>query len=142
MSQHMTTEEYRSFLGEGTRTLKLATVGANGQPHVVPIWAILDGEEIVFTTGRNSVKARNMQRDPRVALCVDDEAPPYSFVMVEGTVQTSLNPPDMLNWTTRIAAHYMGADRADEYGRRNADLDELLVRVTPTRVIAVKGVAD
>lgn len=141
MSRKMTTEEYRSFLGEGTRTLKLATVGANGQPHVVPIWAILDGETIVFTTGRTSVKARNMQRDPRVALCVDDEAPPYSFVMVEGTAQVSLNPPDKLSWTTRIAAHYMGADRADEYGRRNADLDELLVRVTPTRVIAVKGVA-
>ena len=142
MARQMTDDEYRSFLSEQARTGKLATVGADGRPHVVPIWFVLDGETIVFTTGRGSAKARHLRRDPRVALCVDDEAPPFAFVLIEGTAQVALNPPEMLAWTTRIGGRYMGAARAEEYGRRNADLDELLVRVTPTKVIAQTGIAD
>jgi PPOX class probable F420-dependent enzyme len=142
MAQQMTPEEYRSFLTAGTRTAKVATTGADGRPHVVPIWFVLDGDTVVFTTGDRTAKALHMRRDPRVALCVDDETPPYAFVLIEGTVDISPNPPDMLDWTTRIARRYMGADLAEAYGQRNAVAGELLVRVTPTRVIARKGIAD
>ena len=76
MAQQMTPEEYRSFLTTGTRTAKLATVGADGRPHVVPIWFVLDGDTVVFTTGERSAKALHMRRNPRVAFCVDDETPP------------------------------------------------------------------
>jgi PPOX class probable F420-dependent enzyme len=138
----MTPEEYRSFLTAGTRTAKVATVGANGRPHVVPVWFVLDGDTVVFTTGERSAKALHLRRNPRVALCVDDETPPYAFVLIEGTADVSPNPPDRLDWTTRIARRYMGADLAEAYGRRNAVEGELLVRVTPTRVIARKGIAD
>lgn len=142
MAQQMTPEEYRSFLCEGTRTGKLATVGADGRPHVVPIWFVLDGDTIVFTTGRGTAKAKHIARNPRVALCIDDERPPFAFVLVEGSAETTLNPPDMLAWTTRIGGRYMGAELAGAYGKRNADIDELLVRVTPIRVIATRDVAD
>lgn len=142
MAEHMTPDEYRDFLSSGTRTGKLATVGADGRPHVVPIWFVLDGETIVFTTGGDTAKGRHIRRDPHVALCVDDEAPPYAFVLVDGTVEVSTDLSDMLHWATRIAARYMGVERADQYGRRNAVPGELLVRVTPTRIIAHKGVAD
>jgi PPOX class probable F420-dependent enzyme len=70
------TAEQQAFLLEGTRTGKLATVRKDGRPHVVPIWFVLDGDTLVFTTGEASVKAANMRRDPRVAFCVDDETPP------------------------------------------------------------------
>jgi PPOX class probable F420-dependent enzyme len=142
MAQRMTTEEYRGFLTAGTRTAKVATIGADGRPHVVPVWFVLDGDTVVFTTGERSAKALHMQRNPRVALCVDDETPPYAFVLIEGTVETSPNSPDMLDWSTRIARRYMGADLAEAYGKRNAVASELLVRVTPTRVIARTGIAD
>lgn len=142
MAQKMTKEEYNAFLSEGARTGKLATVGPDGQPHVVPIWYVLDGDAIIFMTGESTAKAKHMRREPRVALCVDDESPPYAFVMVQGTVQYSPNPPEMLDWSTRIAARYMGAVLAESYGKRNAVDGELLVRLTPTRVIASKGVAD
>ena len=142
MSQQMTSEECRSFLTTEARTAKLATVSADGRPHVVPIWFVLDGETVVFTMGRSSAKAKHIARDPRVALCIDDETPPFAFVLIEGTAETTLNPPDMLEWTTRIGGRYMGAGLADAYGKRNADLDELLVRVTPGKIIATKGVAD
>lgn len=72
----MNPHEYRTFLQAGTRTLKLATTRRDGRPHVAPVWFLLDGDTIVFTTGADTVKGRDLRRDGRVALCVDDERPP------------------------------------------------------------------
>jgi PPOX class probable F420-dependent enzyme len=88
------------------------------------------------------VKARNMRRDARVSLCVDDEEPPFSFVLVEGTALMAAEDPDHLTWATRIAGRYMGAELAEAYGRRNAVPGELLVRVTLDRIGARKNIAD
>jgi len=137
----MTPEQRRAFLMHGTRTGKLATIRADGRPHVVPIWFVLDGDDIILTTGATSVKARNMRRDPRVSLAVDDQQPPYSFVMVEGAATLTEVAPDLLAWATRIGGRYMGADRAQEYGRRNGVPGELLVRITPTRFTAEADIA-
>jgi PPOX class probable F420-dependent enzyme len=141
MSSMMLPDEVQRFLAYGTRTAKLATVRADGRPHVVPVWFVLDGDDIVFTTGTTTVKAAAMRRHPRVALCVDDETPPYAYVTVEGTATVDPDAHDVLTWATRIAARYMGADQAEEYGRRNAVPGEALVRVTPTKIIAEKDVA-
>ena len=135
------TPEIRAFLLEATRTGKLATVRADGRPHIVPIWFLLDGDTIVFATGEGSVKARNMRRDPRVCLCVDDEQPPFAFATVEGTATFSDNMQDLTIWATRIAGRYMGQQLAEQYGRRNAVPGELLVRITPTKVIFEKDIA-
>ena len=142
MSQQMTAEERRGFLTAGTRTLKVATVRADGQPHVVPVWFVLDGDTVVFTTGEDTLKGRHLRRDPRVALCVDEETPPFAFVLIEGTAELIRNAPDLLDWATRIAHRYMGAERAAAYGTRNAVDSELLVRVTPTKIIALAGISD
>lgn len=142
MSQPMTRDEYLRFLAEGSRTGKLATVTADGRPHVVPIWFVLDGETVVFTTWKTTAKARHIARDPRVTLCVDDERPPFAFVMLEGIAETIDDAAALLPWTTRLAARYVGADLAETFGRRNAVDGELLVRVRPTRVIAVKDISD
>ncbi len=139
--QEMTQAEYRSFLLEGTRTGKLATVRKDGRPHVVPIWFDLDGDTIVFTTGGKSVKAANMMRDSRVCICVDDETPPFAFIQIEGEADLSYNPDQLLYWATRIGGRYMGAELAEAYGKRNGVEGELLVRVTPTKIIAQKDVA-
>jgi PPOX class probable F420-dependent enzyme len=137
----MTDAEIRAFLLDGTRTGKLATVRADGRPHVVPIWFVLDGTALVFTTGLHTVKAANMRRDPRVTLCVDDQAPLYSYVTIEGTATIIQDAPDILEWATRIGARYMGADEAEAFGRRNAVPSEALVRVVPTRIIAERDIA-
>lgn len=138
----MTTAEYRSFMLDRARTANLATVRADGQPHVAPVWFDLDGDAIVFMTGEDTVKGRNMKRDPRVSLCVDDEQPPFHFVLIEGTAELSADDPDKLYWSTRIAGRYMGEELAESYGRRNAVPGELLVRVTPARTVARKNIAD
>ena len=136
----MTKEEYKEFLLQGTKTGKLATVREDGRPHVVPIWYELDGDNLVFTTGETSVKAKNMTRDPRISISVDDQTPPYSFVTIEGTANFSKDPEEMLYWATRIGGRYMGEDKAEAFGKRNAAEGELLVKITPTKVIAHKDV--
>lgn len=135
-------EERRAFLSSGTRTGKLATVRRDGRPHVQPVWFVLDGDDLVFTTGASTVKGRNLRRDPRASLVVDDEAPPFAFARVDGVASLSEDPDEMLRWATRIAERYMGADRADAYGRRNAVPGELLVRLVPTHIVSEAGVAD
>jgi len=136
----MTRDEWRAFLADGTRTGKLATVRADGRPHVVPIWFVVDGEDLAFTTGGGSVKARTMRRDPRVCLCVDDERPPFAFAMVEGTASLSEDPAELLRIATAVGARYMGPERAEEFGRRNGGPGELLVRVAPSHVFALDDI--
>jgi len=138
--EEMTKEEYKVFMLDGTKTGKLATVRRDGRPHVVPIWYDLDGDDIIFQTGANSVKANNMKRDPRVSITVDDQEPPYSYVQIEGTVTFSDNMKHMLYWATKIGGRYMGQDQAEAFGRRNAVPGEILVRLKPNRVLAYRDV--
>lgn len=140
--QKMTPAEVRSFLLDQARTAKLATVRADGRPHVAPVWFDLDGDTLVFTTWHTSVKAANLRRAPRVCLCVDEETPPFSFVQIEGIATISEDAGELLTWATRIAGRYMGAAQADAFGRRNAVPGELLVRVAPTRIVAQKNISD
>jgi PPOX class probable F420-dependent enzyme len=135
-------EDVRGFLLEGTRTAALATVRADGRPHVAPIWFTLDGDEIIFTTWHASVKGRNLRRDARVALTVDDERPPFAFVSIEGDAELSEDLDELRHWPTRIASRYMGADRAAACGARNGVPGELLVRVRPTTIVGQWGVAE
>jgi PPOX class probable F420-dependent enzyme len=141
MAQKMTDEEWRAFVADGTRTGKLSTVRADGSPHVAPIWFLLDGDELVFNTGKDTVKGRNLARDGRVALCVDDDRPPFHFVVLNGRAQLSEKLDEVRHWATRIAARHMGEDRAEEYGARNGVPGELLVRVSIDQVVAVKDLA-
>ena len=141
MPRKMTPEEIRAFLSHGTRTAKVATSGPGGQPHVMPVWFALDGDELVFTTWGDSVKGRNLRRDLRAAIVVDEEVAPYAFVHIRGHVTLSEDLDELLRFATAIAGRYMGADRAEEFGRRNAVPGELLARLRPERVIAQADVA-
>ena len=141
MPREMTPEQVRSFILHGTRTAKVATVINDGQPHVMPVWFVLDGEQIVFTTGATSIKGRNLRRDPRIALVVEDDEPPFAFVHVRGRVTIHEDLDELLQFATEIGGRYMGEARAEEFGQRNAVPGELLVRVTPERVIAEANVA-
>lgn len=142
MSRAMADGERRNFLSAGTRTGKLATVRADGRPHVAAIWFVPDGDDAVFMTGARTVKGRNLRRDGRASLLVDDEAPPFAYVRIDGVVEICEDADEMLAWSTRIARRYMGEERAEAYGRRNAVPGELLVRLRAAHVVTEAGVAD
>ncbi|WP_413756027.1 PPOX class F420-dependent oxidoreductase [Streptomyces sp. MMBL 11-3] len=142
MAQKMTDEEWRAFVSHGTRTGKLSTVRADGRPHVAPIWFLLDGEDLVFNTGKDTVKGRNLARDGRVALCVDDDQPPYAYVVLQGHARISEDLDDVRLWAGRIGARYMGEERAEEFAARNGVPGELVVRVAIEKVLAEAAVSD
>lgn len=136
----MPREQWIQFALTGTRTGKLAVTRADGTPHVTPIWFLIDstaGEDaVIFTTHHTSVKANVLRHSPRFSMCVDDQQPPYSYVLVDATATLSEDLDDLLHWATRIGARYMGEDKAEQFGRRNAVPGELLVRAPITKVIA------
>lgn len=137
----MTHEEALEFLGSGTRTGKLATVRADGRPHVVPIWFVVDQGDVVFTTWHESVKLRNLTADSRAAMVVDLEEPPFAYVMVEGRVSISDDIDQLRGFATRIGGRYMGESRAEEFGARNGVPGEVVVRLLIDRIVAKDDVS-
>ena len=136
--------EVRAFLTAlPARTGKLATVRADGRPHVAPVWIEVDDDgALLFNTGAGTVKGRNLAREGRAAICVDDERPPFSFVLVEGPVEINDDVVEVRHWAERIGGRYMGADRAKEYGARNGVAGELLIRLRPEHVTSAVDLAD
>jgi PPOX class probable F420-dependent enzyme len=142
MARDLSADERREFLLEGTRTGKVATTRADGRPHITPVWFTLEGDEILFTTAETSLKAKTIRRDPRVAMCVDDQQPPFSYVLVEGTATLSDDLDELRRVATAVGGRYMGAERAGEFGARNAVPGELVVRITATHIVARADIAD
>jgi general stress protein 26 len=119
----------------------------DGSSHVVPICFVLDDnnssrarvENIIFTTNSISVKAKNIQYNNRVSICVDDQTPPFSFVIVYGNAKIyHYKQNDRFKWATKIAERYMGKSNAEAYGRRNSTEGEVLVRIKSTKLLQKK----
>jgi PPOX class probable F420-dependent enzyme len=145
----MSQTEIRRFLMKDTFTGKLATVREKGGSHVIPIWFFVDDKnrkrglgDIVFTTGSETTKAKNIRFDKMVSICVDDQTPLFSFVTIFGVAKIMpYKQREVLKWATKIAERYMGKSKAQEYGKRNSGEGEVLVRITPKRIIAEKDIA-
>jgi PPOX class probable F420-dependent enzyme len=134
---------WQSFVGASpARTGKLAVTRLDGSPHVAPVWVDLDGDDLLFMTSADTIKGKSILRDGRVAICFDDERPPFSFVTLSGHTTTSTDPDELLLWATRIAGRYMGPQQAQAYGARNAVPPEMVVRLHVDHVVAVVDVAD
>jgi PPOX class probable F420-dependent enzyme len=142
MTGEMNAAEREAFLdATPARTAVLAVTRKDGRPIGAPIWFVRDGEELVFTTGADTLKGKALRRDPRVALTIQDELPPFSYVIAEGEARWSEDMDELLHWATVIGGRYMGEEVAEQYGKRNAVPGELLVRVRPTRWQSAKDLA-
>lgn len=70
----------------GKNFAHIATLMPDGSPQVTPVWVDFDGENILFNTAEGRRKTRNLDRDGRVAISVHDQANPYRYLQVRGTV--------------------------------------------------------
>ncbi len=140
--REMSRHEAFAFLAEDSRTGKLATASPAAVPHVAPIWFVVDGEDIVFTTWHASVKGRNLHANPQAALVVDRMEFPHDFVLVRGPVAIERSPADPVGWATRIAARYVPAGRAEEFGERNGVPGEWLCRLKVEWLVAQAAIAE
>jgi PPOX class probable F420-dependent enzyme len=141
MVHKMSDEDAWAFLREGSRTATFASVRPNGLPHATPTWYAVDGNEVVFTTWHETVKAANIRAHPSVVVLVQDPEPPYAYVAVEGEARLIDDLAQCRAISTLLGAKYMGADRAEEFGKRNGVEGELVVRVRPTKIHGQANVA-
>jgi hypothetical protein len=142
MTHAMTPDECRRFLWKGNHTMVVATLRADGRPHLTPVWYTLDGERVVFQTPGSSVKVRHIRRDPRITLFVDDETPPFAYVTIEGTAEVVQSPAETRNWVERIGARYLGEDQAEAYRERYLSAGDVLVWASPEKISGYDFVAD
>lgn len=131
----MTAEERRAFLTSGTRTGHVGLVRGDGRPHVTPVWFVLDGDDVIFTTKADSVKGQTLADGDRVTVSVDHPHPPYAFVMIEGTVSVSGEPEELWRWKFAIADRY-AKDGAPGDGSSTGP-GEVLVRIAPVGMVAI-----
>ncbi len=109
----------------------LATVAADGGPQVTPLWIEVDGDDLLVNTARGRAKARNVERDQRVALSVIDPGDPYNVVVVRGTVvEVTTEGADA--HIDRLAKKYLGVD---EYPMRQPGEVRLTIRIRTDRIL-------
>ena len=111
-------EEVRAFLGEPEHLVRLATVDDDGAPHVVPIWFVFEDDRIWITPRERSTWWGHVQREPRVAMVIDEEASPYRKVIVRGPIEIVHGLGEDDAWRDRyrrIACRYTPDEWADAY---------------------------
>jgi PPOX class probable F420-dependent enzyme len=117
---------------EGTPIAHLATLLPDGAPHAVPLWVDTHGDRIVFLTGPHSLKARNLRRDPRVALSVAPAENPAEPIVIRGRVVEWIEGDEGWKIVDRIAMKYLGRP----YSR---DLDRVVGVIEPeAQIIGVR----
>jgi len=121
----MLTPDVRRHL-DGNSIAHLASVLPDGAPHSVPVWIGTDGDHVVIMTGPGSRKARNLRRDPRIALSLTPQDNPFQPVIVRGRVVEWLEGDAAWEIVDRIATKYIG-------GPYSRDEERVVALVEPDR---------
>ncbi|MEM7001659.1 MAG: pyridoxamine 5'-phosphate oxidase family protein [Pseudomonadota bacterium] len=114
----LTNAEQEAFLNEPGILMRVAVVREDGSPLVTPIWFIYEDQAIYFTPREKSSWFTCLRRDPRVALCIDEQALPYRKVLLEGAAELvhDIGADDL--WRDqyrRIAGRYVPPEGAEAY---------------------------
>ena len=128
----LTAGEQSAFLREPGVLMRVAVVRDDGSPLVTPIWFIYEDDSIYFTPREKSVWFACLRRDPRVALCIDEQALPYRKVIVEGSAELVYDVGSDDAWRDqyrRIAKRYVDEEGAEAYVQNTIDQPRGLYRV-------------
>lgn len=111
---------------------RLATTSADGWPHAVPLWYMLDGDDVVITSERKTAKVNNLLRDNRAALVAGGEPDQGSAYLIRGHVSISDDPNH--EWLSKITHHYESPEEAAKDLAAWDYMDIVLIRMTVERV--------
>jgi PPOX class probable F420-dependent enzyme len=132
----MKPDELHAFLTETKIFAKVGTIGEDGWPNVNPAWYEYDGESFWLVTKELAGFCRNMRRDPRVTLCIDNPETPYRRVMVRGRAEVV--DADWVELARRMVLRYLGPGGMD-YFEATLDLPRVLIRIRPERITSWDG---
>ena len=113
MATSKLSDKATAFLNE-KRFAVLATVNADGTPQLTTMWYVLDGDHILMNTAAGRVKDANLRRDPRIAICVEDE---YNYLTIAGTAELIDDPDVGQADIRRLAIRYHGLAKAEQMVR-------------------------
>ena len=119
-----------SFLAE-SRNATMATIRANGTPQLTPVWFVWDGEHFIISVTTKRAKYKNLVRDARMSLCIDDVMG-FGYVVAEGTAE--IREKDIWADTRKIVLKYRGEEGGEEYLESMKTEPRVLVVMKPTRM--------
>ena len=108
----------------------LATLNPDGSPQVTPVWVDFDGSHVIVNTARGRVKAKNLAREPRVALSIADPENPYRYLGIQGRVVEMTDQGGDAH-IDKMAKKYLGKD---SYPARKAGEVRIVVKIEPDKV--------
>ena len=114
------------------RIARLGSVRRDGSPHISPVWYRLEEGAFLILIDRGSQKHRNLEGDPRVVLCIDDDSPPYHTVLVRGRASVEDSPGPA--WRLALAVHYLGDEGGRRYVATNDGGNGVLLRIVPESI--------
>jgi nitroimidazol reductase NimA-like FMN-containing flavoprotein (pyridoxamine 5'-phosphate oxidase superfamily) len=128
----LTDAELDEFLDEREHLARIATIDEDGFPRVLPLWFIRDRSRLLFTPRSPAVIWKNLQRDPKVGISIDESSQPYRKVTVQGVVDVVHPPGEDDAWRERyraIAKRYTADWFADAYVEGTDDQPRALCAV-------------
>ena len=133
----MSDEEVRAFLAEH-KVMQVATIGPRGWPHVVPLWYVPDGTELRGWTYAKSQKARNLERDPRATVAIEDGVAYHELrgVMLECEVEVERDTDRVAGYGEALVDRYGGGSEEMKEGFRAQARKRVGLRFIPTRVVS------
>ncbi|AKJ12359.1 pyridoxamine 5'-phosphate oxidase [Streptomyces incarnatus] len=120
---------------DGPVFIVVGTVQPDGRPQLSPVWVKRDGDQILFSTTVDRRKKKNLDRDPRVSVVVQDPEMPYTYAEIRGTAQ--LDTQGAKELIDELSLKYTGKKYAEFNPASAKDADRVIVRITPEKVVGM-----
>ncbi|GAB4476091.1 MAG: hypothetical protein Kow00124_17810 [Anaerolineae bacterium] len=128
------TDEAREFLKKPL-IARLSTIGPDGYPHTVPVWFMLDGDDLVIISDRSTRKVGHIEANPKGAISIGGDSGDGGGYLIKGDLSIEEDPDDL--WLKKITRHYEDEEQAEKDIAAWADLDIILIRLKPRKVSKV-----
>jgi PPOX class probable F420-dependent enzyme len=113
----------------------VGTIQPDGSPQMSPVWVKRDGNQLLFSTTVDRRKKKNLDRDPRVSVVVQDPENPYTYGEIRGTAElTTQGAEDFID---ELSMKYTGKKYAEFNPASAQDADRVIVRITPEKVVGM-----
>ena len=126
-------ESHADLLTTKKAFAQLATLNADGSPQVTPVWVDFDGTHVLINTAKGRVKAKNLAREPRVAISLSDPDNPYRYLGIQGRV-VDITETGGDAHIDKMAKKYLGKD---SYPYRTPAEVRIIVKIAPDKVHTV-----